>query len=164
MTPRVQKIGAASLVLALASVIFAAQQESYITLKTAPVVSTTRNAAGSSNWSQPVDPLPTYGDPTANMTVLLNTASATVGVKVGLYHQAAGATTYTLLKIIDLGTFTASAADTATIGTGTWYLSEGVGVDTRGATYWDRRVRTAPSAGGVAFSNWTHGASSTGGQ
>lgn len=153
------------LALAAAGAIFAAtQQENYITLKAAPVVSTTRTGAGTSDWSQPVDPLPTYGDPTCNLTVLHSVASATVGVKVGLYHRASSSSTYTFLKIIDLGTFTASSADVATIGTGTWFLSDGVGVDTRGATHWDRRVRTAPSSGGVAFESWTHGASSVGGQ
>lgn len=116
---------------------------------------------GSGDWTTPADPQPTSGDPTVNVWPLFTSGGATATqVEIGLYKQLTSSpATYRMVGRRILGTLAASASDTATIGTGTYYLGETVGTDARSATHYDVRVRGSVSAGEVCFSRHTSAAS-----
>lgn len=152
-------LAALALVLALAGGAWAVDLLRYNLMAAAPSVSATIPGGQSGTWTTPLDPQSTNGgDPTINVTPLFSAASATAtSVEVGLYQKTGN--TYTFCKLVNLGTLTAQASDYAAIGSGSWALGEGFGLDTRGATHYDIRVRGTISSGNMAFLRWTHGAS-----
>jgi len=139
-------------------------QTHYKTLRDGcPAIPTNLSAASaalSTAWAAPLNPQPTRGNPYVTCYAKFSTASATSDIQVGLYYKNADAT-YTFLGFSAATTTITAAASGTTDGTGVFPGLTTPTWDTKGAPYYDLRIRTI-SAGTVTIRPWVYGAESKG--